>query len=93
MAINAPLQGTGADLIKLAMIRVDEFIKKEGLEKDAFPLLQVHDELILEVKTDRAKEIAAKVEKIMESVVDSKETKGVVLEAKANIGKDWGELK
>ncbi len=93
MAVNAPIQGTGADLIKLAMIRVDDYLKKEGLEKDAFLLLQVHDELVLEIKAEKAKEIAAKVEKIMESVVDPKETKGVVLEAVASIGKNWGELK
>ena len=68
-------------------------MKKEGLEKDAFLLLQVHDELILEVKSEKAKEVAAKVEKIMESVIDPKATQGVVLKAVASIGKNWGELK
>ena len=49
--------------------------------------------MILEVKTEKAKEVAAKVEKIMESVIDPKETEGVVFKAVASIGKDWGELK
>jgi DNA polymerase-1 len=93
MAINAPIQGTEADVIKLAMIEIDKFIKENKLEESVFPILQVHDELIYEVKENLAAEIAPKIEKIMEAVMDPKETKGVVLKASANIGKNWGELK
>ncbi len=93
MAINAPIQGTEADVIKLAMIRIDEYTKKNGLENEVFPLLQVHDELIYEIKEGSAKRIAAEIEKIMESVMDPKDTKGVILKASAHIGKNWGELK
>jgi DNA polymerase I len=93
MAINAPIQGTEADVIKLAMIRIDEFITKEKMENDVFPLLQVHDELIYEIREGLAAEIAPKIEKIMESVMDPKDTKGITLQAKGHIGKDWGELK
>jgi len=93
MAINAPIQGTEADVIKLAMIHVDEYIRKEGLEADVFPLLQVHDELVFEIRSEKSAEAAANIEKIMSSVIDPKDTKGVVLEAKASIGKNWGELK
>lgn len=93
MAINAPIQGTEADVIKIAMIRVDEYIKKDGLENDVFALLQVHDELIYEVREDKAKAVAAEIEKIMQSVMDPVDTQGIVLEAKAHIGKNWGELK
>jgi DNA polymerase-1 len=93
MAINAPFQGTEADVIKIAMIRVDEFIKKEKLEMDVFALLQVHDELIYEIREDVAERIAPKIEKIMESVIDPKDTKGIVLKAVGSTGKNWGELK
>ncbi|MCX6716176.1 MAG: DNA polymerase [Candidatus Taylorbacteria bacterium] len=93
MAINAPIQGTEADVIKLAMIRVQKYIQDEKLEKDVFPLLQVHDELIYEIKKDKAVKVSVEIEKIMKSVMDPKDTKGVVLEAKGSIGNDWGELK
>ena len=43
MAINAPIQGTQADIIKLAMVQVDEMLEEEKAEKDAHLLLQVHD--------------------------------------------------
>jgi DNA polymerase-1 len=93
MAINAPIQGTEADVIKLAMVRVDQYVRREGLERDVFPLLQVHDELIYEIKENKAAAVSAEIKKIMESVIDPKETKGVILKAEAHIGKDWGELK
>lgn len=93
MAINAPIQGTEADVIKIAMIRVYDYIKREGLEKDVFPLLQVHDELIYEIRESKAKKISLEIEKIMQSVIDPKETKGVVMTAKGAIGKNWGALK
>lgn len=93
MAINAPIQGTEADVIKSAMIRVAEYLRTEGLEKDAFLLLQVHDELVCEIRADKAEKIAADIEKIMESVLDPSKTGGVVLEARASIGQNWGELK
>lgn len=93
MAINAPLQGTGADVIKLAMVRVAEYIHKHGLEKDIFPLLQVHDELIYEIKKGKTEVHAPEIRKIMESVIDPKDTQGVVLEAHASTGPNWGVLK
>jgi DNA polymerase-1 len=93
MAINAPIQGTEADVIKLAMIRIDEFIQKEGLQNDVFPLLQVHDELIYEIRENIASEVAPKIEKIMESVMSPDDTKGITLTAKSHLGKNWGELK
>jgi DNA polymerase-1 len=93
MAINAPIQGTEADVIKIAMVRVQEWIKKEGLEQDVYPLLQVHDELIYEIKKDKADTAIKQIEKIMESVMDPKDSKGVILEAKGHTGANWGELK
>jgi DNA polymerase-1 len=93
MAINAPIQGTEADVIKLAMIKIDKFIVENKLEKDVYPLLQVHDELVYEIREDKTKEVAPQIEKIMESVMDPKDTKGIKLTASANIGDNWGELK
>ncbi|MDQ2932804.1 MAG: DNA polymerase [bacterium] len=93
MAINAPIQGTEADVIKLAMQKIDEYIQKEKLENDVHALLQVHDELVYEIREDKVKKVAADIEKIMETVMDPKDTKGVILKATAHIGNNWGELK
>jgi DNA polymerase-1 len=93
MAINAPMQGTGADVIKLAMTKIDKYIKENKLENDVYALLQVHDELIYEVRKEKSEELAPKIEKLMESVVDPKETSGVILKASTSIGKNWGEFK
>lgn len=93
MAINAPIQGTGADIIKLAMIKIDKYIVENKLTDVIFPLLQVHDELVYEIKEERVEELYPQIEKLMESVVDIKDTKGVILKASANVGNNWGELK
>ena len=93
MAINAPIQGTEADVIKLAMIKIDAYIRKNHLQNDVFLLLQVHDELVYEMRGSVAAVVAPEIEKIMESVIDPKETYGVVLSAETSVGKNWGELK
>jgi DNA polymerase-1 len=93
MAINAPIQGTEADVIKLAMIEIDRYILENKLESDVFALLQVHDELVYEIRDARAEKVAGEITKIMESVMDPKDTKGVILKAEAAIGGNWGELK
>ena len=93
MAINAPIQGTEADVIKLAMIKIDEYLRAKRLEEVVYPLLQVHDELVCEIREDKATEISAQITKIMEEVMDPKETSGVILKAQASIGNNWGELK
>ncbi len=93
MAINAPIQGTEADVIKIAMIRVDEYIRTSGLENDVHALLQVHDELVYEIKTEKAEVVSKEIEKIMEGVMSIEDTKGIVLRADGAIGETWGELK
>ncbi len=93
MAINAPIQGTEADVIKLAMIRIDEYIKKEKLESDVFALLQVHDELIYEIRKDKADKVSKDITEIMESIMKPEDTMGVKLVAQGHIGHNWGELK
>jgi DNA polymerase-1 len=93
MAVNAPFQGTNADIIKIAMKHIDDWFVKNGYEKDAFLLLQVHDELVLEVRTNLADKIIPEVKKIMETVVDPKDTKGVICAVNAATGKSWGDMK
>ena len=88
MAINAPIQGTEADIIKLAMIRIDEYIRAEKLEGVAHMLIQVHDELVFEIDEKRL-DIVPQLQKIMESVIDTKITHGVVCTTEARYGKNW----
>lgn len=93
MAINAPIQGTNADIVKIAMKRVDDYLISKGYDHDAFLILQVHDELVYEIKEEKAEEIAKEIQKIMESIVDPKEIQGIKLIANYAIGKSWGDLK
>ena len=87
MAINMPIQGTAADLVKLAMIKVDEWLKKEKLENDVKLLLQVHDELLFEIKESIIDTVAPKIKEIMEGVAELKVS--LVVDVKS--GKNWGE--
>ena len=93
MAINAPLQGTQADIIKLAMIKADELIEKKDLRKKVRLILQVHDELVYEISKDKAESAAQDIRKIMESIVSEKELSGVPIVAQVSIGENWGEMK
>ena len=92
MAINAPIQGTQADIIKLSMIRIQEILEKENLLSKARLLLQIHDELIFEIRTPDVKSVAKIVKGVMESVLTPEQTKGVPIITSANAGKSWGEL-
>ena len=91
-AANAPLQGTGADIIKLAMVKVDEFLQKEKLADKASLILQVHDELVYEVKEALAKKLAPKIKHIMEDVLSREDTKDVPLVVDASVGESWGNM-
>ncbi|MBI4088575.1 hypothetical protein HY415_00565, partial [Candidatus Kaiserbacteria bacterium] len=93
MAINAPLQGTQADIIKLAMVRVDEMLTKERAQEDVHLLLQVHDELVYEIREERVRELGEQIKKIMESVLTMEETRGVPIIAAIKTGPDWGSMK
>ncbi len=66
-AINMPIQGTASDIVKIAMLRVDEEFKREGI--DAKLLMQVHDELLVEARADSAERVAEVLKKEMESAV------------------------
>lgn len=92
MAINAPIQGTEADIIKLAMVHVDRYIEKAGLRGNAYLLLQVHDELVYEVETSLVSKFITAAKPLMEGVIDPKQTKGVVCTVDAKAGDNWGEM-
>lgn len=83
LAINTPVQGSAADIIKKAMIEVERFIELERL--DAHMILQVHDELVFEVKEDIIDYFTTQIKDIMENVVSLK----VPLKVDFGYGKDW----
>ncbi len=88
MAINTPLQGTAADIIKVAMIRIQELLNKKYQTDEIKMLLQVHDELVFEVKEGLVKKTAEEIKDIMESVIHLKVPLGV----DASVGDNWGEM-
>ena len=85
-AINAPMQGTAADIIKKAMLLVDQWIQAEGNGRVKL-LMQVHDELVFEVEESSLSEIESKVQKLMESAAQLK----VPLVAEAGHGDNWDQ--
>ena len=87
VARNAPIQGTAADIIKIAMVRVDERLKREGLE--ARLILQVHDELIVEAPAFESMQVAMLLQEEMENAVKLT----VPLTAEASMGETWYEAK
>ncbi len=93
-ATNAPVQGTAtADIIKLAMVRVDALLKAEKLQKSTALILQVHDELVYEVKENLVAALAPRIKEIMESVLTLDQSQGVPIVADASVGQNWGEMK
>ncbi len=92
MAVNAPLQGTQADIIKLAMVRVHNLLEEEHALEDAYLLLQVHDELVYEIRAARADTLGMQIKKIMESALSDVETHGVPILALMKSGTDWGTM-
>ena len=85
VALNAPIQGTAADIIKLAMIRVRDRLKAEGLESRL--VLQVHDELIVECPEHEAEQVCKLVQEEMEGVT----ALSVKLLAETQAGKTWAD--
>lgn len=93
MAINAPIQGTNADIIKIAMKNINFFLEKENLSNSAHLIMQIHDELIYEVEDDILDKFILSVKKIMENVLTSEQSLGVPILVNNAIGQNWGELK
>ena len=85
-AVNTPIQGSAADLIKLAMIRIDRLIEGGGLL--AKMLLQIHDELIFEIPEDEREQAGETIKEEMENVLSLR----LPLKVKITTGKNWGEI-
>jgi DNA polymerase-1 len=86
MAINHPIQGTAADIIKIAMIRLYDELCKRGLKSKM--ILQVHDELVLEVPEDELNEVCPLVESVMEGAYPL----DAPLRVDLKTGRHWGEM-
>lgn len=84
-AINTPVQGTAADMIKLAMVRVDRAIKKAGLKSRM--ILQIHDELLFDVRKEEADQVVDIAKHEMEHALDV----GVPIEVSVGVGRNWLE--
>ena len=88
IAVNTPIQGLEADIIKRAMVEIDKWILKENYGEDLKMLLQVHDELLFEVKENLIKKVAPKIAELMSGVIKLK----VPIIAEAKFGDNWAEL-
>ena len=87
LAMNSPIQGSAADIIKLAMIKVDQLLKENHMKSKM--ILQVHDELIFDVYQDELDKMMKLVKEGMESAYQMK----VELKAEGTYAKNWYELK
>ena len=97
MATNAPIQGTAtADIIKIGMRRTEEELKKAGIIDEARIVLQVHDELVYEIKEDKLEQAIKIIKKAMIDVIPEEflvDMTPVPLDVSVGFGKNWGELK
>lgn len=87
LAMNTPIQGTAADIIKIAMVRVDQMLKQKGYKSKL--ILQVHDELILEVHRDEVEQVRSLLKKQMEGAVEL----SIPMNVDINWGENWYEAK
>jgi DNA polymerase-1 len=87
LAMNTPIQGTAADIIKIAMVRVDRMLKQQGFKSKL--ILQVHDELILEVQRDEIEQVRRLLKEQMEGAVEL----SVPMNVDINWGENWYEAK
>ena len=91
-AINAPIQGSAAEIMRLAMIRIDKKLKEQKLNKTKM-LLQIHDELIFESPKNEVKKISKVIIDEMSSVAESDQHSfSIPLTVDLNTGENWGAL-
>jgi DNA polymerase-1 len=80
-------------MIKVAMVRIDEFLKKENMKDKIKLVLQIHDEIIFEVGDDRVEFAQKNLPKIMEDILDKDVCKGVPILTDCEVGVSWGQMK
>ncbi|MFH1956775.1 MAG: DNA polymerase, partial [Patescibacteria group bacterium] len=88
MAVNAPIQGSAADFIKIAMVKIDDFLNKKNLKESVRLLLQIHDELLFEIKDEKIHEITPFVKDIMENVYKN----DIPIKVNLLAGKNWEDM-
>ena len=86
MAVNMPIQGTSADIIKIAMVRIQR--QMDALKLRSLMIIQVHDELIFEVPQDELEQMRGLVEELMPSAMDL----AVPLDVEFKVGETWGDM-
>lgn len=92
MAINAPIQGTQSDIIRIAMVRIHEQLAAAGLTDDARMLLQVHDELVFEIRAEQVDVVLPAITDCMTSVLKDKETHDVPILVDVEVGENWRDM-
>jgi DNA polymerase-1 len=86
IAINAPIQGTSADILKLAMLDAHEYLEKENLLDKAKLVLQIHDELVFEIKKEIAEDVADKLVVVLENVLKKRKLSDLPLAVSRTLG-------
>lgn len=92
MAINAPIQGTEGDLLRIALLDIEQYIESNKLQDDVKVLLQVHDELVFEVKDSLVEKITPELAAIMSNVFKDKDIKGVPIAVESKVGDNWAVM-
>ncbi len=92
MAINAPVQGTSADITRIAMVRIASNLTEREQNDSIRMLIQVHDELVFEISDELVKDEVPRLMDLMETVIPLSETKGVPIVVEAKLGKNWEEM-
>lgn len=93
MAINAPIQGTEGDILRIAMVDIAGHIDAHGLAGEVRMLLQVHDELVFEIREAKLMETAEVLQRLMRDVFRGRETHGVPIVVESKVGADWARMK
>ena len=88
IAMNAPIQGTSADIVKLAMLDATEYIEKNNLVGKVDLLLQIHDELIFEIDKDLGEKVAEDLVIILESVLTKRDLSDLPLVVSKSLGEN-----
>ncbi len=92
MAINAPLQGTQSDIIKIAMAKIHALFRDTYAGRAAI-VLQIHDELMFEVNEQDVEAVTRDTRHIMENILSAEELRGIPLIVSGAVGQNWGEMK